>query len=73
MVNRALTQYQTPAFDCDGVVLNSNKIKTEVFYEATKHFGYDSALALVDYHVRNGDISRYVKYKYFLVNFKTAN
>jgi len=61
-----LTQYQTLVFDCDGVVLNSNKIKTLAFYEATKHFGREPAQALVDYHVANGGISRYAKFEYFI-------
>ena len=65
-MNKLLTEYQTLVFDCDGVVLNSNKVKTQAFYEATKHFGHESAQALVDYHVANGGISRYLKFDYFL-------
>jgi len=65
-VNKNITQYQTLVFDCDGVVLNSNKIKTQAFYEATKHFGHELAQALVDYHVQNGGISRYAKFEYFI-------
>ncbi|GAB2694106.1 HAD family hydrolase [Aliiglaciecola aliphaticivorans] len=61
-----ITQYKTLVFDCDGVVLNSNKVKTQAFYEATKHFGDSSAQALVDYHKQNGGISRYAKVKYFI-------
>ena len=61
-----LTQYQTLVFDCDGVVLNSNKIKTQAFYKATQHFGHESAQILVDYHVSNGGISRYAKFEYFI-------
>ncbi|MBT5988143.1 HAD family hydrolase [bacterium] len=64
--NLNLSYYQTLVFDCDGVVLNSNKIKTQAFYEATKHLGHESAQALVDYHVQNGGISRYVKFEYFI-------
>ncbi|QKI89772.1 HAD family hydrolase [Thiomicrorhabdus xiamenensis] len=65
-MNKLLTDYQTLVFDCDGVVLNSNKIKTQAFYEATKHFGHEPAQALVDYHVANGGVSRYLKFEYFL-------
>lgn len=61
-----ISQYQTVVFDCDGVVLNSNKIKTQAFYEAVKHFSHESAQALVDYHVANGGISRYAKFEYFI-------
>lgn len=65
-MNKSLTDYQTLVFDCDGVVLNSNRVKTLAFYEAAKHFGHESAQALVDYHVTNGGISRYLKFEYFL-------
>lgn len=61
-----ITQYETLVFDCDGVILNSNKIKSQAFYEATKHFGHDAADALVKYHVQRGGISRYAKVKYFI-------
>jgi len=61
-----LNQYQTLVFDCDGVVLNSNKVKTQAFYDATLSFGHDKAQALVDYHVQHGGISRYLKFEYFI-------
>jgi len=61
-----LTDYKTIVFDCDGVVLNSNHVKTKAFYEAAAPFGEHAAQALVAYHVRNGGISRYRKFEYFL-------
>lgn len=65
-MNKPIQECLTLVFDCDGVVLNSNKIKTQAFYEATKHFGHEPAQALVDYHVANGGISRYAKFEYFI-------
>ena len=65
-MNDKLYFYNTLVFDCDGVVLNSNKIKTQAFYEATQHFGHEPAQALVDYHIANGGISRYAKFEYFI-------
>lgn len=61
-----LTDYATLVFDCDGVVLDSNKVKTEAFYQATSPYGKAAALAMVDYHVANGGVSRYKKFAYFL-------
>lgn len=61
-----LNKYKTIVFDCDGVILNSNEIKSHAFYKATKHYGHETASKLVDYHIRNGGISRYEKIKYFL-------
>ncbi len=61
-----VTDYATLVFDCDGVVLNSNKVKTEAFYKATLPYGEAAAQAMVNYHVANGGVSRYKKFAYFL-------
>lgn len=61
-----VTDYITLVFDCDGVVLDSNKVKTEAFYQATLPYGEAAAQAMVDYHVANGGVSRYKKFAYFL-------
>ncbi|RRQ24067.1 HAD family hydrolase [Guyparkeria sp. SCN-R1] len=58
--------YRTLVFDCDGVVLNSNRCKTDAFYQATLPYGEAAAKAMVDYHRANGGISRYTKFAYFL-------
>jgi len=61
-----LSSYQTLVFDSDGVILNSNEVKTLAFYNAALPYGEAPAQALVDYHVSRGGISRYVKFEYFL-------
>ncbi|MGK7950233.1 MAG: HAD family hydrolase [Xenococcaceae cyanobacterium] len=61
-----LSRYQTLVFDCDGVVLKSNKVKTQAFYSAALPYGEQAAQSLVDYHVQNGGISRYKKFELFL-------
>ncbi|MGJ9425469.1 HAD family hydrolase [Nesterenkonia halotolerans] len=58
--------WRTLVFDCDGVLLNSNRVKTEAFYLAALPYGEEAAQRLVDYHVRNGGISRYKKFSLFL-------
>lgn len=63
-----LNRYRTWVFDCDGVLLDSNKVKTEAFYRAAESYGARHAIALVDYHVNNGGISRYVKFEMFLTD-----
>jgi len=63
-----LIQYQTLIFDCDGVILNSNKIKTQAFYDVAKVYGHKPAQILKDYHIQNGGISRYKKFEYLLTN-----
>jgi|TARA_Y100000294_G_scaffold174547_1_gene192818 phosphoglycolate phosphatase-like HAD superfamily hydrolase len=61
-----LDPYRTLIFDCDGVILNSNQIKTEAFVIAASEYGEDAALRLRDYHLANGGVSRYEKFAYFL-------
>ncbi len=61
-----LDRYTTLVFDCDGVVLNSNKVKTEAFRLAALPYGQEAADALVEHHVNNGGISRYRKFEHFL-------
>lgn len=61
-----LRAYQTIVFDCDGVVLDSNAIKTRAFHRAALPYGDAAARALADYHRTNGGISRYEKMRYFL-------
>ena len=53
-------------FDCDGVVLDSNRIKTEAFRTAALPFGPESADRLRAYHLENGGVSRYLKFRHFL-------
>ncbi len=68
-----VTDYTTLVFDCDGVVLDSNKVKTEAFYQATLPYGKAAARAMVDYHVANGGVSRYKKLAYFLEQIAPNN
>ncbi len=63
-----ITSYKTILFDCDGVILNSNKIKTRAFRLASIPFGNEASKALEDYHLINGGISRYEKFDYFLTS-----
>ena len=65
---RPIAEYKTLVFDCDGVVLNSNQLKIQAYYDVAIKFGANKAQAqaLVDYHVKLGGISRYPKFEYFL-------
>lgn len=63
-----LSQYKTVVFDCDGVVLDSNKVKTEAFYNSAISYGESAAEQLKNYHTANGGISRYKKFEHFFEN-----
>ena len=62
---KPLRDYKTWIFDCDGVILDSNPIKTEAFYEIGLTYGKKQADDLVIYHKKFGGISRFNKFKYF--------
>jgi phosphoglycolate phosphatase-like HAD superfamily hydrolase len=63
-----IQKYKTIVFDCDGVVLDSNVVKTEAYFRSAKNLGATDvqAEALVDYHVKLGGISRYHKFDWYL-------
>jgi len=63
-----LQKYKSLVFDCDGVLLNSNMVKTRAFYDVALKYGEKSAKLLTDYHVMNGGVSRYKKFVYFLTD-----
>ena len=52
-------------FDCDGVFLDSNKIKSEAFYSVARPFGEAYAKELLTHHLSNGGVSRDRKFKHF--------
>ena len=61
-----LSNYKSIVFDCDGVILDSNSIKTNAFFDTVSPYGIRGANALLAYHIKNGGISRYEKFKHFL-------
>ena len=61
-----LSSYKTIIFDCDGVILNSNKVKTQAFFDLAKPWGIQAQNMLTDHHVNNGGISRHKKIAHLL-------
>jgi len=57
---------RTWIFDCDGVILDSNRIKTEAFRNVALPYGREATQELVDFHVARGGISRVEKFKHFV-------
>jgi phosphoglycolate phosphatase-like HAD superfamily hydrolase len=52
-------------FDFDGVLAESVEIKTEAFRKMYLSNGDEFAQKVVDYHIANGGVSRYEKFKVF--------
>jgi phosphoglycolate phosphatase-like HAD superfamily hydrolase len=56
-------------FDFDGVLVESVDVKTRAFAKMFEAEGPDIVEKVVDYHINNGGISRYEKFRYFYDHF----
>jgi HAD superfamily hydrolase (TIGR01549 family) len=56
-------------FDFDGVILDSVNVKTKAFAAMFQSYGPEIENAVVRYHLENGGVDRYEKFKYFYENF----
>jgi len=68
-----LSKYKTWFFDCDGVLLDSNRLKSEAFYEVALPCGKENAQALVEYNKRLGGVTRFEKFKHFFESILEKN
>jgi phosphoglycolate phosphatase-like HAD superfamily hydrolase len=60
--------YKVWYFDCDGVLLDSNRIKTEAFYQVALPYGKEEAEKLVAFNKEYGGISRFEKFRHLFHN-----
>ena len=58
-------QLSAVVFDCDGVLIESNAVKTRAFGLTVKEFGSNAMDRLMDYHRQHGGISRFKKFEWF--------
>ena len=65
---KTLNNFKHLFFDFDGVLFNSNKIRTKGFETIFREYPKPMVDKLVDYHNRNGGLSRYHKIRYFFEN-----
>ena len=68
MIN--VNKYDFFIFDCDGVILDSNKLKSKAFAEALPNDPPNLISEFVEYHKNNGGVSRYEKFRYYFENMK---
>lgn len=66
-------KYQAIFFDFDGVILDSVDVKTRAFACMFRQYGPEIEKAVVDYHLANGGVSRYEKFKYYYKNLLQKN
>lgn len=70
-----LNRYKTIFWDFDGVILDSNHVRTNGFKFIFKSFEKNKVDQLLKYHHSNGGLSRYNKIRYFFeeINGKIIN
>jgi len=56
-------------FDCDGVLFDSNTLKTQAFQEILAAYPKEVVNLFIAYHRRHGGVSRYVKLRAFFTDF----
>lgn len=56
-------------FDCDGVLLDSVRIKTETFGKLFEHLGPEAKQYVINYHLEHGGVSRYAKFEHYFEKF----
>lgn len=60
-----VNDYSVILWDFDGVILDSNNIRANGFRHIFKNYDQDHVNKLIDFHDRNGGLSRYEKIDYF--------
>ncbi len=61
--------YDAVFFDFDGVILDSVHVKTKAFAKMFSQYGVDVESKVVEYHLNNGGVSRFDKFRYYYENF----
>lgn len=66
-----MKNYQKVIFDFDGVILNSHKIKTKLFYKIFSNYGENFGKKALSFHLKNLGLPREKKFK--IINKKFLN
>ena len=61
-----IEDYEVLIFDCDGVILDTNKLKVSAFKKVLNEFGISHVQKFLNYFKRNFGRSRYIHVKYFI-------
>ncbi len=63
-----INHYELYVFDCDGVLLDSNQLKSKAFRLTLENYPKNLVDDFISYHELHGGISRHIKFEYFLKN-----
>jgi phosphoglycolate phosphatase-like HAD superfamily hydrolase len=65
LTGRSLSYWRTWFFDCDGVLINSNRVKSEALYRVLSSYGLDAIRRMLAFHRNHGGIGRTHKFQWF--------
>ena len=63
-------KYDFFIFDCDGVILDSNKLKSKAFADALIGEDLYFISKFIEYHKQHGGVSRYEKFRHYFEKIK---
>ncbi len=61
-----LSKYESIIFDCDGVITDTNALKTSALVKTLEDYSDEEIQSFIIYHQANGGVSRYEKFKFFI-------
>lgn len=73
MIDDIIKKYKYAIFDCDGVILHSNEIKTKAFRESLSDQPTELVDKFIDYHIKTGGVSRYDKLGHYFTFINPKN
>ncbi len=59
-------------WDFDGVIIDSEKVRTAGFEKVLRDYPKEEVEQLIQYHKKNGGLSRYVKFRYFFEEIRKS-
>lgn len=62
---KSFSEHSVILWDFDGVIMDSMPIRDKGFEEVLKKYPKEEVALLMDFHRKNGGLSRYVKFRYF--------
>lgn len=65
-----MSEYDFFVFDCDGVILDSNSIKTDAFRRALPREPLADVEKLIEFHLSHGGVTRQKKFEYYFHEIK---
>ena len=66
----SINSYQVAVFDCDGVILDTNQVKSEAFAHALSDDPPELVRSFAQYHKESGWVSRYLKFEHYFKNIR---